>query len=415
MSSAIQADDAHSLSSSSLPPYLTPKGRDLRLDVLRGYCVFAMIVDHVALFSPLYLLTGGNRFFISAAEGFILISGITVGIVYRPFISRFGFAAAVRKALRRAFDLYLLAVGLTFVIALPIELLGLYDARGLDFSQPLDFVVRVLTLQQSYGYADVILLYVWLLMLMPIGLLLLARGHAWILLTGSVLLWLSYQFFPTLAVIPWLTAANQWFVFPAWQLLFFGALAFSFQRGQLPSLTERSRRNLHVLTGIGAAVLCGFFVLMSLVSDELSPQVQRLVPLSDAQVNWIKQYLFDKHEVRPGRIVAVPMISAFLFLSLTRWWRVLGRPLKALLLPFGQNALYAYTLHAFFIVATMKVIATFGLPMYNPWLNAAFQAIAVITIWLLARRRLLVPTPRTKRYWQAVPFALAVLVLVILA
>src|SRR4029079_315261 len=45
--------------------------RDLRIDLLRGFCVFVMIVDHVGGESSwLYLVTGGNRFFVSAAEGF---------------------------------------------------------------------------------------------------------------------------------------------------------------------------------------------------------------------------------------------------------------------------------------------------------------------------------------------------------
>ena len=49
--------------------------RDLRLDLLRGYAVFAMVIDHVAGASPLYLLSGGNRFSTSAAEGFVFLSG----------------------------------------------------------------------------------------------------------------------------------------------------------------------------------------------------------------------------------------------------------------------------------------------------------------------------------------------------
>ena len=112
------------------PPYLTPSGRDLRLDVLRGYCVFAMIVDHVAWLSPLHLLSGGDRFLFGAAEGFILISGLTAGIVYRSLIGRGGFPAAARKAFRRAFSLYLLAIGLTLLVGPVFETLHAPGAQG---------------------------------------------------------------------------------------------------------------------------------------------------------------------------------------------------------------------------------------------------------------------------------------------
>src|SRR5260370_42354998 len=58
--------------------------RDLRVDLLRGFCIFAMVVDHFGGDSWLYAITGGNRFYVSAAEGFILIIGFVVGQAFRP-------------------------------------------------------------------------------------------------------------------------------------------------------------------------------------------------------------------------------------------------------------------------------------------------------------------------------------------
>src|SRR5215472_16183094 len=57
--------------------------RDLRVDFLRGFCIFAMVVDHFGGDSWLYAITGGNRFYVSAAEGFIFISGFIMGQAYR--------------------------------------------------------------------------------------------------------------------------------------------------------------------------------------------------------------------------------------------------------------------------------------------------------------------------------------------
>ena len=99
----------------SQPDYLTQKGRDLRLDLLRGYFVLAMVVDHVRGPSPLWLLTGGNRFYVSAAEGFILTSGLVAGLVYHRMIERDGMGPSLRKVFNRAATLYLLTVGLTLL------------------------------------------------------------------------------------------------------------------------------------------------------------------------------------------------------------------------------------------------------------------------------------------------------------
>src|SRR3954453_10690364 len=83
-----------------------PVGRDPRLDLLRGFCVFAMVVDHVGGASWLYALTGGNRGPVTAAEGFVLPSGLVLGIVSRQRLTRTGLRAAIRATLSRALTLY---------------------------------------------------------------------------------------------------------------------------------------------------------------------------------------------------------------------------------------------------------------------------------------------------------------------
>ena len=62
--------------------YRSASSRDLRLDWLRGYATMAMVVDHIGSSSYLYVVTGGNIFFVSAAEAFVFISGMIVGLVY---------------------------------------------------------------------------------------------------------------------------------------------------------------------------------------------------------------------------------------------------------------------------------------------------------------------------------------------
>src|SRR5215217_1842073 len=93
----------------------TPVGRDPRLDVLRGFCVFAMIVDHIGGSSWLYVLTGGNRGPVTAAEGFVFLSGLVLGIVSRQRVLKAGIKSAIRSTLSRAWTLYWLTVALTLI------------------------------------------------------------------------------------------------------------------------------------------------------------------------------------------------------------------------------------------------------------------------------------------------------------
>jgi hypothetical protein len=61
--------------------YQPTAGRDLRVDLLRGCAMAAMIIDHLAGSSVLYFLTDGGNFFTSA-EGFVFISGFIAAVVY---------------------------------------------------------------------------------------------------------------------------------------------------------------------------------------------------------------------------------------------------------------------------------------------------------------------------------------------
>jgi hypothetical protein len=107
------------------PAYFEHGGRDLRLDLIRGFLVATMIVNHLPGESPSYLLTGGNRFFTSAAEGFLLLSGLMAGIVYRRAVQRYGLLAGLLKVLKCAATLYALTVTVTLLFTVYSEVAGL--------------------------------------------------------------------------------------------------------------------------------------------------------------------------------------------------------------------------------------------------------------------------------------------------
>src|SRR5215467_15214111 len=121
--------------------YKTPdvaNRRDLRVDLLRGFCIFAMVVDHFGGDSWLYALTGGNRFYVSAAEGFIFISGFVMGQAYRSKRDRFGLTSAMADALGRAKTLYLATVTLTLIFSALFLYTDITLWTGRDFGLGID-------------------------------------------------------------------------------------------------------------------------------------------------------------------------------------------------------------------------------------------------------------------------------------
>src|SRR5215471_11048948 len=176
------------------------RGRDLRIDFLRGLFVVAMVIDHVAGPSWLYALTGGNRFYVSAAEGFIFISGFIMGQAYRAKRDRSGLPAAMADALRRARTLYLATVAMTLIFSALYLYTDITLWTGRDFGLGIDswqeIVVAAFTLHYTYHGTDILAMYTILLMVAPLILLMLSVGEWWMVLIPSWLLWLAYQVYP---------------------------------------------------------------------------------------------------------------------------------------------------------------------------------------------------------------------------
>lgn len=386
------------------PDYITAGGRDLRLDLIRGFMVFAMVANHLAGDSPLSLLTGGNRFFTSAAEGFVLISGLMTGLVYHRIIRRDGLSAGLSKMLGRAVALYALTVTTTLLFIVFSEKAALPWALRVDLGDPIAFVIGVLTLRQTYFLVDVPLLYTILFLCAPAAFILLDRGKGWVVLTVSALVYVAYQFFPTLVILPWPIERDFTFHFSAWQVLFFAGLWLGYHQARIPVLGSRVTRIGLAVAGIGMIGLIAFFILIRGEVGPASNGVSIYPPgLEDARL-WLERYVLAKPELRPGRLVASAITFSLLFLLTTRFWARIQSAIGWLLLPLGQHALYAFTafiaVAGLFAVITPAISAVAGNP---PWLDTAIKVAGVALVLLLVKLRFLMPNSTTRRYWLAAP------------
>lgn len=351
--------------------------RDERLDLLRGFAVVAMVVDHVAGSSVLYAFTGGNRFYTSAAEAFIFISGLVMGLVYRRLIHRNGLGASLERAVQRSVTLYLLAVTLTLFFVPLSELLRLKWAQGIAFNDPSTFIVSVLTLHQTYYLVDIPLLYALLLAAAPLALAMLAQGRWAVVLAASWLLWGLYQFFPAQAAFPWPIEGNHLFFFAPWQVFFFTGLVLGWYHSELSErLAAIPRRAALAASSVGFAALAALYLIV----EKLAPDVQLV----------LLEAVFSKADVRPGRIVASVVVFAFFYLLVAEAWRPLSRRLGWLLIPLGQNALYAYAAHVALVIPLQwlaDALAAQGIAVEAS--NLGVQAGALAGIWLLIKGRVL--------------------------
>jgi len=335
------------------------------------------VVDHVAGASVLYGFTGGNRFYTSAAEAFIFISGLVMGLVYRRLIHRNGLGASLERAVQRSVTLYLLAVTLTLFFVPLSELLRLKWAQGIAFNDPSAFIVSVLTLHQTYYLVDIPLLYALLLAAAPLALAMLAQGRWAVVLAASWLLWGLYQFFPAQAAFPWPIEGNHLFFFAPWQVFFFTGLVLGWHHSELSErLAGFPRRAALAASSVGFAAL----VALYLIVEKLAPDVQL----------FLLEAVFSKADVRPGRLVASVVVFAFFYLLVAEAWRPLSRGLGWLMLPLGQSALYAYAAHVALVIPLQwlaDALAAQGIAVGAS--NVGVQVVALAGIWLLIKGRVL--------------------------
>ncbi len=354
--------------------------RDLRFDLLRGLAVVAMVTDHVGgQESWLYTLTGGNHYWTSAAEGFIFISGLVMGIVYPAVIARDGLGAAVKKAMRRAGTLYLLTVTLTLSTAALAFRLGLQWAPQVAANTLPDFVIGVLTLHRSYYLTDVLLLYTLVIFVAAGALYLMATRRSWMVLVASWGLWSLWQFFPQQVTLPWAIADNSVFNLSAWQLLFFNGLLIGFHH---KALAER----FGWLTSRAALVVSGSLFAVSIAgyNDGMAP----LVTLTGQDAAWLDAHIFSKSDQQIGRIISFAIVATFAVSLVTNFWQPLRRGLGWLLIPLGQSALLAYGLHLFVIMLTTLVGPhLFGAGTFTAAQNAALQFGGIMLIWMVVTLR----------------------------
>jgi hypothetical protein len=372
--------------------YVAEGRRDLRLDLLRGFAVFAMVVDHIGGASWLYALTGGNRFFVSAAEGFVFISGLLVGIIYGDRMRRDGLRSATLRLLARAWTLYSLAVWLAIGTAFFAAIFGM--PRGVILAaDPARFIVEVITLQRTFYLVDVMLLYAFLLALSPLALAALRIGGWWSVLLVSCTLWAVYQSFPVELALPWRIVDNPVFNFAPWQLLFFVGLLIGYGRAWLArTIVDRIPRS-PLNDGWVALPLALTAALISIHATN-GVALARYVPNGDT-ARWL-DFWFDKSALPLPRLAACAIVFATFWLVVTRFWVPIRDYCGWLLLPLGQRALYAYAAHLFLVAAIQVIIRAVwghgresGYSTLHAGIDAAIQIAGVGLLLALTRARFL--------------------------
>ncbi len=305
-----------------------PKGRIFTLDILRGYFLLVILTDHLYRFpNLLQFFTGRGQLWVSAAEGFFMISGLLVGFIYRPKISR-GFKKIFRKLWRRAAKLYVISVSLTLLFTLWGQFLpadkiksGIWPGGNL-----VQLLYKTATFQYVYGWADFLVFYAVFMFFAPIALWLIAKFNGWVVMVLSVLVWYFFR----------LQSEHA-----AWQLLFMSGLLVG---GNLLAIEEKFSALASRHKKLAGAILSGVTLLTIILSIYFVFGFGRILPPENV-FNFLAP-LVDKNTVGPLRFILAWIWFAALYLLVRFRENQIDRVTGGIIRTLGQDSLLVYSLEA---------------------------------------------------------------------
>lgn len=299
------------------------KTRIIALDYLRGFFITVIIIDHLWRWPNIFaIFSGRGELWASAAEGFVIISGLLVGYV-RGYKNRNQPLGTVSKKLvSRGVLLYLWMIITSIILALVSWTLPF---KGNIAHIPIPegdwnlLIASTLRFDYVHTLTHFLYLYAIFLVLAPIAVWLLRRRLAWMLGLVSAGVWV----FGFVNSVEWMQ----------WQVLFFIPTIAGYYLDSL--LKTYHSLSLPVRRSIRYGSIGIMLVTVAWSASVVLPH----------EPGTFEDTLFSRDPVTIATIVTafvwfVGLLSLFqLLLPLLKRW------LGWLLLTFGERSLTAYILH----------------------------------------------------------------------
>jgi hypothetical protein len=358
------------------------QSRDTRIDWLRGLAMACVIVNHSKLSSFLSWFSYERFWVVTAAEVFVVLSGIVVGMVYGGRLRTRGWEVVVGGLSRRAVKLYvaymLVTVSVLMIAALGVDVrtVSSWDERAsawfLDPHRTTAATWRdIMLMRQGLWPFEVVGLYVWLVAAaIPCFLILRAAGCR-LLLGASWLLYLGYRVSPFR-----LTDAEFEVLFPlpAWQLLFVHGIAIGYHRERIAAFSQRLPKAAWIAATCAAAA---FAVFASCNPWSNGPSWLHWTLLSPDRFAHIYDRYFRLADLGMGRLANLALTLPLGYALLTRCWSM-AQPLQIVFVTLGRRSLEAFVLHVY------GILLLANLPHANElWTNTFLQLTLIAAIVIL--------------------------------
>ncbi|WIB00867.1 OpgC domain-containing protein [Curtobacterium sp. MCBA15_012] len=382
-------------------------GRDLRLDLFRGFIILAVVITHIEIGGPYSYITLHATGAITGAEMFVFLSGMVLGMTYPFAIKKFGEWVAAVGAWKRARKQYLVTLGvilvvfaMSFVPFLNTDAITTFTDRGtgtggvgaegrvydlypnamqlLAYPPPWFAIKQFLLLEMGPWPFNIMGLFVVLSLFIPVFMWVIRRGFWWALLLVS---WGVYVF---QALNPEFRPLNSQFeaVFPllTWQVVFTHGLVLGYYRRQvIGALTGRLGK---VLIGVGITGYALFLVYVWAGNQfGFTP-----APFPATMYDQLYNTAYQRVDLQWGRLVDIAFFAIVSYAILTVFWKPIAAVIGWLWIPIGQASLYVFVWQVFFALAIASIP---GVDWFNGWIGFAAHTVLILLVWYMIRKKFL--------------------------
>lgn len=376
--------------------------RDMRLDLLRGWIITAVVVTHIEVAGPWSFIALNFVGAITGAELFVVLSGVVMGMVYPIAIRKLGSWAALKGSTKRALRLYLTALGVVIAVYL-LSLVPFVDAsvittftdrgtgdnglsaagrvydlypnaaRLFDYPPPGYAIRDLLLLNMGPWTFNIMGLFVVLTLTVPL-LVELLRKKLW-----RLLLIISWTLYVVDSVVHVQVVDSQFQdVFPllTWQVVFVHGVVIGFYRRRI--IDALSRHRGEILIGVYTLGL-GLLWLDATFGLQL-PFVPAGAYESLYDAGYVRVFL------QSGRLIDLVFFVVAAHVILTCFWKPINRMVGWLYIPLGRANLYVFIVHVFFVLAVGNIP---GLDRTSVWQGLLIHTGVTLLIWVMVRRKFL--------------------------
>jgi hypothetical protein len=333
------------------------------LDHLRGFFIVTIVIDHLSRYPTFFAFLSGNaQLWVTAAEGFVGISGLLVGYVRGYKNRHLPFKDVSSKLLKRALLLYVWSLIASIVY---VAIIWYTPLQGGAQDTPMQkgdwstFLFELVTLRFTYVWVHFLTLYALFLAASPIAVWLFRRNKAW--LVGVI----SFA----LLALGWATKSEPL----QWQFLFFIPSIVGFYLHSILTWWHALKRSTQTTIAVSTVALTAITITISVLLTYYEPLEQFGETIRDG--------LFAKDSISLYRAgMAFLWFTGYLFVFY-RFRHIVAKRLNWLLLPVGTRSLTAYILHG----VALLIISYFTIAGENVWFNTLLGAVAVMITWGLLK------------------------------